>query len=639
MLQHSTSGMDPVFGSAFQNHSFSDQTLMNTDLLTSSSDPDFMYELDREMNYRRSPRDSFLTAEDCKDIEALELFTELPDNDPAYVPNWEQWDTYWEDLTKYTKLANCDIWGTKEVDFLGLDDFSSPYQDEEVICKTPTLAQLNSEDSLSVTDSLYHPDLLFGIKPCFAVKKNVGRATTPVCSSKSVCSESPVTDSVQQVAVPASSIDNVNKTNMHSTEKLHFPGEHKDYVKKARVMINPIQHSKHAVNHTHTDATKNSSYCEAATLSKKQEKKCPESFQSPSKINMPFKETQDLYVQSHGGPELGKEAACLTVNASAIEQSQKKEEHNYSLFVSDSVDDQLDDFDPDEEDGDEVEDFDDEEDHDEGFGSEHEMSDNEEEEDYEYDKDDDMSDTFSEQGCENDSIDDIKEMTEVSTRKRGKKRYFWEYSEQLAPSHQEKMLKPSEWDRETLPSNLYQKHGLHHGRSAAKKSRRTDVEDLTPNPRKLFQIGNELRKLNKVISDLKPVSELPITARPRSRKEKNKLASSALNIDVHFELFKRGFSFVPDFKYDIADMLINLKLFVRKLNLRLLYKDQSNIDFNLDTLVRKICLTYFTKLSFFPTGPPVAGVTSEFVNQVLEKTSGGDPTGGLVGLRVPTSKV
>lgn len=35
---------------------------------------------------------------------------------------------------------------------------------------------------------------------------------------------------------------------------------------------------------------------------------------------------------------------------------------------------------------------------------------------------------------------------------------------------------------------------------------------------------------------------------------------------------------------------------------------------------------------------PVAGQTSEFVNKILENTSRGDPTGGLVGLRVPTSK-
>lgn len=38
-------------------------------------------------------------------------------------------------------------------------------------------------------------------------------------------------------------------------------------------------------------------------------------------------------------------------------------------------------------------------------------------------------------------------------------------------------------------------------------------------------------------------------------------------------------------------------------------------------------------------GLPVAGQTSEFVNQVLEKTAEGDPTGGLVGLRIPMAKV
>lgn len=61
-------------------------------------------------------------------------------------------------------------------------------------------------------------------------------------------------------------------------------------------------------------------------------------------------------------------------------------------------------------------------------------------------------------------MDDIKGLTAgVSSRKRGKRRYFWEYSEQLPPSKQERMLKPSEWDRHTLPSNLYQKNGPLHG--------------------------------------------------------------------------------------------------------------------------------------------------------------------------------
>lgn len=37
--------------------------------------------------------------------------------------------------------------------------------------------------------------------------------------------------------------------------------------------------------------------------------------------------------------------------------------------------------------------------------------------------------------------------------------------------------------------------------------------------------------------------------------------------------------------------------------------------------------------------PPVAGQTSDFVNKILDNTGRGDPTGGLVGLRVPTSKI
>ena len=45
-----------------------------------------------------------------------------------------------------------------------MDDFSSPYQDEEVIGRTPTLAQLNSEDSLPVCETLYPPaDLILPV--------------------------------------------------------------------------------------------------------------------------------------------------------------------------------------------------------------------------------------------------------------------------------------------------------------------------------------------------------------------------------------------------------------------------------------------------------------------------------------------
>eukprot|EP00064_Thunnus_orientalis_P017745 superscaffoldBa00003853_g17831 len=45
MPQPSVSGMEPPFGDDFQNYSFADQALTSTELLATSADPDFMYEL------------------------------------------------------------------------------------------------------------------------------------------------------------------------------------------------------------------------------------------------------------------------------------------------------------------------------------------------------------------------------------------------------------------------------------------------------------------------------------------------------------------------------------------------------------------------------------------------------------------
>ena len=67
-----------------------------------------------------------------------------------------------------------------------------------------------------------------------------------------------------------------------------------------------------------------------------------------------------------------------------------------------------------------------------------------------------------------------------------------------------------------------------HGAGSARnyrKGRRGDHDDLSPNPRRLLEISRELDRLNKVISDLKPIHQLPQNARNKSRKEKNKLAS------------------------------------------------------------------------------------------------------------------
>ena len=62
------------------------------------------------------------------------------------------------------------------------------------------------------------------------------------------------------------------------------------------------------------------------------------------------------------------------------------------------------------------------------------------------------------------------------------------------------------------------------------KARKGDGNDLTPNSKKLNAIGKELDKLGRVINDMTPVSELPFNVRPKTRKEKNKLASRACRL-------------------------------------------------------------------------------------------------------------
>uniref|UniRef100_UPI00398EAADA CREB3 regulatory factor isoform X2 n=1 Tax=Pristiophorus japonicus TaxID=55135 RepID=UPI00398EAADA len=471
MPQPNVSGMDPPFGDAFRNCTFPDQALTSTDLLGNNSDPDFMYELDREMTYTHSSRDDSLTLGDCKDIDILEPLNELLDSDPSYTSNWEQWDTCWEDLTKYTKLTSYDIWGTKEVDFLGLDDFSSPYQNEEVISRTPTLAQLNCEDSQPVLDSLYHPDLLKSLNQnsltsSLAGKKlSANRATPPVSSARSPCIDACLPETTQKVAKSVSSsatVDNSNRLQPLNTKIGSVHVDNKDFVKKAKVWINPAPLGKSTLGATqvHSDLPDDSCCSDIGAAVRKLEKTSAEGLYS-NKTPTVFKEANDLYTP----PE-----TVEMVSPPVSDHTQKKEEHNYSLFVSDGLNEQSPSIEQEAEDDDDEED---DEDHDEGFGSEHEYSDNEEDEDddEEEDKDDDVSDTFSEPGYENDTVEDVKDAVTGISRKRSKRRYFWEYSEQLIPPpKQDRMLKPSEWDRDTLPSNMYQKNGLHHGKLKELKS-------------------------------------------------------------------------------------------------------------------------------------------------------------------------
>ncbi|KAM6911927.1 CREB3 regulatory factor isoform 2-T2 [Lycodopsis pacificus] len=721
--------MDPPFADAFQNYSFADQALTSTELLATSSDPDFMYELDRDITHRQSPcRDSIMGVGDGgKDLESCgdQLMSldecETVCNGSAF----EQWDSYWEDVTRYTRLASCDIWGTREVDVLGLDDFSSPYQDEDVIGRTPTLAQLNSEDSLPVCEALYPPaDLtLPAPQPCHSRRALVpGQGSVPYSAQPSQSSTSslrhsriflpdiPESSKKATRPVPSSTETMAKNQNLLSLTQDHGQAETKphgrgtkmaaptsrgtDFVRKAKVRVSAV-HRFQPNTPSQTDFEKSgpplpvsqpqdekactsasatlvvipvAAACGSASLTSF-ERRAEEAGRREMPVDWSatvpqlVEASQALEGSISGLVSSSDSVAGASGGGSGPDvdvENSKEEEHNYSLFLTRSKlagtahsqleleeeeeeedeedaeeeeeeEEEEDDEDAEEEEGDGLEM--DDEDHDEGFGSEHELSENEEDEedeDYEADKDEDMSDAFSEPGCDMELMEDIKGLTAgVSSRKRGKRRYFWEYSEQLTPSKQERMLKPSEWDRHTLPSNLYQKNGPLHGKYMLKKSRRTDVEDLTPNPRKLLQIGTELRKLNKVISDLTPVSELPLTARPRSRKEKNKLASRACRLKkkAQYEANKVKLWGLST-EYDRLLFVINAIKEEIVARVEDCPPRPTNVADTLEHLIQETLVA-----------SPVSGQTSDFVNKILENTGRGDPTGGLVGLRVPTSKI
>lgn len=121
-----------------------------------------------------------------------------------------------------------------------------------------------------------------------------------------------------------------------------------------------------------------------------------------------------------------------------------------------------------------------------------------------------------------------------SPKSRKRERFFWQYNLQAkGPKGTRLPLATDSGDPHNLDevsdpvfSPSCKIEGIKH----TGKARRGDGNDLNPNPTKLFHIGRELKKLNKVINDLTPVSELPFNVRPKSRKEKNKLASRACRL-------------------------------------------------------------------------------------------------------------
>lgn len=214
------------------------------------------------------------------------------------------------------------------------------------------------------------------------------------------------------------------------------------------------------------------------------------------------------------------------------------------------------------------------------------------------------------------------------TRRNGQKRYFWQYNVQSkgpkgtriasADSLEDPFVLPEASD--PVFSNDCQVEGVKH----SGKARRGDGNDLTPNPRKLLMIGLELKKLGKIINDLAPVTDLPLNARNKTRKEKNKLASRACRLKkkAQHEANK-----IKLYGLQKEHQQVVMAIFdIRKLLKEELHCQENTINNSQTasqaTSARVEALAEQCSMN-------VAGLTSDYVNSVLEKVVSGCIDGGL----------
>ncbi|XP_044762513.1 protein CREBRF homolog [Coccinella septempunctata] len=213
-----------------------------------------------------------------------------------------------------------------------------------------------------------------------------------------------------------------------------------------------------------------------------------------------------------------------------------------------------------------------------------------------------------------DSDDDYEQTSKTSPSK--KERYFWQYNVQSkGPKGQRLVMKckmedPHHLNEVTDPvfSPDCSVKGIKH----SGKARKGDGNDLTPNPRKLHSIGKELTKLNKIINDMTPVSELPFNVRPNSRKEKNKLASRACRLKkkAQHEANKIKLHGLETEHKKLMNGIQQAKqILVTKIN-------------ETSTEKQEELTQHLEKVSRFVAKVRIAGHTTEYVNKILDQFKG-----------------
>ncbi|XP_060594383.1 uncharacterized protein LOC132748763 [Ruditapes philippinarum] len=152
------------------------------------------------------------------------------------------------------------------------------------------------------------------------------------------------------------------------------------------------------------------------------------------------------------------------------------------------------------------------------------------------------------------------------------------------------------------------------------KARKGDGNDIVPSPKKLCQIGLQLRKINGQINDFVPASELPSQARSKSRKEKNKLASRACRLKKKAQHEANKVK-LHGLELEHRRLLTVIHLIRQKLYTRL-KKEQTDDKRSMSEILESLIKKHL--------GEMVGGHTTDYVNSVIHKVEAGDHTGGIL---------
>ncbi|KAL8607930.1 hypothetical protein ACOMHN_005485 [Nucella lapillus] len=267
------------------------------------------------------------------------------------------------------------------------------------------------------------------------------------------------------------------------------------------------------------------------------------------------------------------------------------------------------------------------------------------------DEDSDVSDTPFEES-----------LTELARRN---KQFFWQYNTQAkGPKgtrlhltiHDNDPHRPGHFEDPVFDPTNTRLVGIRHGG----KARKGDGNEISPNPRKLYMIGQKLCRLTREINGVHLAGDLPPGVRSQSRREKNKLSSRACRLKKKaqheankIKLF--GLNCEQGELLDVVQCIWpKLKERVKQMKENLPFPS-NRLAVQLDHAVREHCnwLSSLTTLSEntamkenlpFPSNrlavqldhavrehckTRIAGSTADYVNQAVARVEEGDPAGGL----------